>query len=490
MACTTILVGKKASFDGSTIVARNEDSGSGVYTPKRFTVVHPHQQANPYQSVQSKVIIPLPENPMRYTAVPDALLTDGIWAACGVNEKNIAMSATETITSNERVLAADPLISLDGDRSNENAGIGEEDMVTLVLPYIQSAKEGVLRLGELLESYGTYEMNGIAFQDLDEIWWMETIGGHHWIAKRVPDDAYVVMSNQFGIDSFDFEDAFGKQEQYLCSKDLKEFIEKNHLDLNQEGASFNPRYAFGSYSDSDKVYNTPRVWIVQRFFNPNYCFEQEKLGLHHPTSPSMPWACIPERKITIQDVKYTLSHHYQGTHYDPYQKNDHPLKGSVRPIGINRNNFLGVTQIRPYVPFELQPIQWMTMGSNVYNALIPFYTNILETPTYLENTTSEITPDNYYWANRLIAALCDPIHNQIIPTVERYQRKIQAKTYHILQLADDKYQEGISIDSEEFCQKVNEEITQIVKEATNNLLETSLYHASNNMKNAFSRSDN
>ena len=29
MPCTTILVGKNASYDGSTLMARNEDSGSG-----------------------------------------------------------------------------------------------------------------------------------------------------------------------------------------------------------------------------------------------------------------------------------------------------------------------------------------------------------------------------------------------------------------------------------------------------------------------------
>ena len=50
-------------------------------------------------------------------------------------------------------------------------------------------------------------MNGIAFSDEDEIWWLETIGGHHWIAKRVPDDAYVTMPNQLGIDYFDLLDA-------------------------------------------------------------------------------------------------------------------------------------------------------------------------------------------------------------------------------------------------------------------------------------------
>ena len=105
-------------------------------------------------------------------------------------------------------------------------GIGEEDIVCLVLPYIKSAREGVARLGQLLETYGTYENNGIAFQDADEIWWLETIGGHHWMARKVPDDVYVVMPNQFGIDTFDLEDALGEQKEYMCSPDLKEFIEK------------------------------------------------------------------------------------------------------------------------------------------------------------------------------------------------------------------------------------------------------------------------
>ena len=36
MACTTILVGKKASYDGSTMIARNDDSGSGHFTPKKI----------------------------------------------------------------------------------------------------------------------------------------------------------------------------------------------------------------------------------------------------------------------------------------------------------------------------------------------------------------------------------------------------------------------------------------------------------------------
>ena len=173
MACTTILVGKNASYDGSTMIARNDDSGSGHFTAKKFVVIHPEEQPKVYKSVLSHVEIELPGDPMKFTAVPNAIKGKGIWAASGVNEKNVGMTATETITSNARVLGADPLVKYqpaeDG-KEEAAGGIGEEDLVYITLPYISSAREGVIRLGSLLEKYGTYEMNGIAFQDAGEIW--------------------------------------------------------------------------------------------------------------------------------------------------------------------------------------------------------------------------------------------------------------------------------------------------------------------------------
>ena len=76
------------------------------------------------------------------------------------------------------------IIICDNARGNKKAvpgGIGEEDIVVLVLPYIKTAREGVERLAELLEKYGTYESNGIAFNDKDEVWWLEL---WHFAAKR------------------------------------------------------------------------------------------------------------------------------------------------------------------------------------------------------------------------------------------------------------------------------------------------------------------
>ena len=160
-SCTTILVGKNATYDGSTMMARTEDAGAGFFAEKRHVIVKPEDQPRHYKSVYSKFEIDLPDNPLQYTSMP-VVRSDkfGLFAEAGINIKNVAVSSSETITSNARVLGADPLI--------ENT-VGEEDTVTIILPYINTAREGVERLGQLLEKYGTYEMNGVGFQDENEV---------------------------------------------------------------------------------------------------------------------------------------------------------------------------------------------------------------------------------------------------------------------------------------------------------------------------------
>ena len=97
MACTTILVGKNASYDGSTMIARNDDSGSGHFTAKKFTVFQPQDYPAVYKSVISGVEIPLPGSGLRITAVPNAVEGKGLWAASGVNAANVGTSESWTL---------------------------------------------------------------------------------------------------------------------------------------------------------------------------------------------------------------------------------------------------------------------------------------------------------------------------------------------------------------------------------------------------------
>ena len=464
-SCTTILVGKDASYDGSTIVARTEDSQNGVFTPKKFIVVQPEDQPRHYRSVLSRFEIDLPDNPVRYTAVPDAIPKDGIWGEAGINRYNVAMSETETITTNSRVLGADPLVE---------SGIGEEDMLTLVLPYVQTAREGVLRFGKLLEEYGTYESNGVAISDVNEIWWLETIGGHHWMARRVPDDAYVTNPNQLGSDRFEFD----RPEEFLCDPDLKDFVERYHLALDFDGSSFNPRYAFGSQRDKDRHYNTPRAWDIQRFLNPEV--EQD------PRSFFLPWCQKPYRKITIEDVKYVLSSHYQDSAYDPYgSEGDSHSRRTFRTIGINRTSQTAILQLRPNRPQETTGIQWLCYGSMPFNTAVPFFTQVDTTPDYFANTTEKVTTDSFYWTNRIIAGLADAHYSHHVGDLEDYQESTMALGHARIGRVDLALAAGETVDFE----KENQEMSDQIQEATDRLLDKILLDASNLMTNHFSLSD-
>ena len=487
MSCTTVLVGKKASNDHTTMIARTDD---GHFDVKKLVVVQPGKQPRKYRSVISHLEIELPDNPMRYTACPSVDPKDGIWAATGINEANVGMTATETITSNPRVLSADPLVEYKKAKTRREkdvpGGIGEEDIVVLVLPYIHTAREGVERLGALLERYGTYESNGIAFNDKDEVWWLETIGGHHWMARRIPDDACVINPNQFGMDAFDLQDAFGARESHMCSADLREFIADNCLDLNQNGA-FNPRDVFGSRTDMDHIYNTPRAWFMGRYLTPRSHRWDGENAEFTPESDDIPWFLVPDRKVTVEDVKYMLSSHYQGTPYNPYTSQDTGRRGMYRSIGINRTGVTSICQVRGDAPEPIRGIEWICFGSTAFDAILPVYVNVDAMPAYLSRVTLDVSTENFYWGSRLIGALADHNYASCIQQIERYQSAVAVKGRQLIREYDRRMAESGDYS---LAKEANEALARMAREQTTDALNKVLLDASEHMKNGYNRADN
>ena len=485
MSCTTLLVGKNASNDRSTMIARTDD---GHYDVKKLILVDPKKQPRHYKSVISHVEVDLPDSPLRYTACPNVDRKSGIWLATGINEAGVGMSATETITSNPRVLSADPLVTLKKAHGREKevpGGIGEEDLVLLVLPYIRSAREGVLRLASLLEKYGTYESNGIAFNDRDEVWWLETIGGHHWMARRIPDDRCVINPNQFGMDSFDLEDAFGAKKDHLCSADLREFIAENHLDLNQNGI-FNPRDVFGSRRDMDHIYNTPRAWFMGRCLAPeSFRWDGENADFH-PESDNIPWSLVPDRKVAAEDVAYVLSGHYQGTPFDPYASRDTGKRGYYRSIGINRTGVTAICQIRPEEAEALRGVEWICFNSTTFGAFLPVYTHVSSIPAYLSQVTLDTDSTNYYWASRLIGALADSQFSACRQLIDRYQEAIAVEGRKLIREYDAKMRETGDYS---LTEEANRKLCAMASEETTRALTKVLAEVCTHMKNGFSLAD-
>ena len=485
MSCTTVLVGKRASYDGSTMISRTDD---GDFEVMKTIVVEPDKQVRKYKSKISHFEMELPDDPLRYTASPHVDPKVGIWAEAGINSAGVGMSATETITSNPMVLAADPLVEYKPAKGRNKAvpgGIGEEDLVTIILPYIRSAREGVLRMASLLEEYGTYEKNGVAFHDEDEIWWIETIGGHHWMASRIPDDRVVINPNMFCRDCFDLEDAFGEQKNYMCSADLKEFIGSNHLDLNQ-GDVFNPRRIFGSRRDMDHVYDTPRAWFMGRYLAPeSYKWDGPDADFG-PESDDIPWSLVPDRKVTVEDIQYLLSGHFQGTPYDPYGKRELGLSGKYRSIGINRTGVTHINQIRNNVPDEIKGIEWICYGCTTFSCWVPIYTNVPSIPDYLSRITLDVSTENLFWASRLIGAMCDKDYDHCIQNIERYRDAVNIRSRRIIIEYDKKMAESgdYSLTAE-----ANKKICEAAREETVKTLGKILYTSTYRMKNNSRLSD-
>lgn len=481
MPCTTILVGKKATYNGSTLIARTDD---GPFDAKKVIITEKDKAVKVYKSVLSHLTIEMPTHNYRFTSCPSVDKYKGLWAAAGINEMNVGMNATETITTNAKVYGADPLVIYK--KGKNKGGISEEDLVLLILPYIKTAREGVLRLGELLEKYGTSESNGIAFNDKDEIWWVETIGGHHFIAKRVPDDKVVIMPNQFGLDNFDFADACGEGKENLCSKDLKEFVLKNHLYQGKDiDKDFNPRLAFGSHSDQDHIYNTPRAWFILKYFAPtSYKYDGCDADFT-PISDNIPWSFAPEHKVSIEEMKYILSSYYQGTIYNPYGKsNEH---GKYRSIGVPNSDVTSMQEIRNGLPHEMSALEWLSLGGSGFTCMFPIYTNCTKIPSYISQTSKTVSTDYMYWSSRLIASLVDAHFAESVLFSERYQKNVLFKAYSIVHEYDEKM-----LQTKDFSlvDEANEKILKMVKEETDKVLKEVLNMASNKMKTRYSRGDN
>ena len=397
-ACTTVLVGKKASIDGSTMIARNDDTFLPL-APHRF-YMHPaeHNVDETLTSSQNGFTAKLPKNGYRHSAVPNIdTQKDGIYDESGFNEKNVAMSATESVYGNPNALAHDPLVK---------NGLAEDSMPTMVLPYIDSARDGVVYLGKLIAKYGSPEGNGVIFSDKNDVWYMEIVTGHHWVAQRIPDDCYAVAANQVAIQEVDFNDT----KNFMWSDGIQDFV--NKYNLNPDLSGWNFRHIFGTDNVKDRHYNTPRVWYGQHVLNPE--IKQD------PQSSDLPFIRHASRKIRLEDVQFILSSHYNETKYDPFGNGADEDRLKFRPISMNRTQNSHVLQIRNNVKDELSAIFWLNFGVPAFSPYVPFYNNATDTDPSYRATKATMNFDDAYWMYRAIGSIVEGHYNHFVQTNTDY----------------------------------------------------------------------
>lgn len=435
-ACTSFLAGKLATADGSTMIARNEDAKSAW--PKHF-VVHPHHVSTAdertFKSNDNGFTTKLPEVRGKYTATPEWTAEFGLFEEDGINEYGVAMSATESAYTNERVLGFDPLVK---------DGLGEEAMVTVTLPYVHSAREGVQYLAKLIEENGTNETNGILFADADEVWYMETAGGHQWVAQRIPDDCYAVVANQLSIQEIDFDDP----DHFMFKADIREFVAQHHLNPNP--TSFNFREIFGVNDLSDEYYNTPRVWEGQRILNPEI--------KQSPTSHDLPFIRRASRLIQVEDVQQILSSHYEGTPYNPVGTGTETEKHQFRPISLPATQESHILQIKPDLPIEIGGIHWLAMGVAAQSVYVPFFAGMSSTPEMYHHGEKIYSADSAYWVFKLASVLTDAHYQEFIKALNDTRSKVNVAMKNKLHEYET---QATQIDRQELTPLLNQAGTEI-----------------------------
>ena len=400
--CTTIIIGQEQTADGSMIVARSEDWDA--MEAKNYEIFEGTDNGpREFVAKDSPFRCELPEKALGYSALSPYNL-HGHWGSAGFNTAGVGMSATESIFSSDEILKHDPLV--------EN-GVAENSVFNITLPYVRTAREGVERLGMLIEKYGIAEGFGIGFVDSKEIWYLETACGHRWLACRMPKDQYFVTGNQSRFRTYDPND----KENYLASADLIEFAEKHGLYNPAQGA-FDFHVAYARDVVLDTTYNYPRVWGLQQLFSPEI--------KNDVTKNTFPVFAKPAHKITLTELRTAFRFHYDNTEHDPYL-NSNP-KEPYRPVSIFRTTQTHLLQVRPELPQAIGCINYVAMGMADLGVFLPLYQGITSYPKAYTKGNGESSADSAYWKFRKIMVLGMTNYNKYAPVIKEAYAKFEAET--------------------------------------------------------------
>ena len=400
--CTTIIIGQEQTADGSMIVARSEDWDA--MEAKNYEIFEDTDNGpREFVAKDSPFRCELPEKALGYSALSPYNL-HGHWGSAGFNTAGVGMSATESIFSSDEVLKHDPLV--------EN-GVAENSVFNITLPYVHTAREGVERLGMLIEKYGIAEGFGIGFVDSKEIWYLETACGHRWLACRMPKDQYFVTGNQSRFRTYDPND----KENYLASADLIEFAEKHGL-YNPAQGSFDFHEAYARDIKLDTTYNYPRVWGLQQFFSPEI--------KNDVTKNTFPVFAKAAHKVTLTELRTAFRFHYDNTEHDPYL-NSNP-KEPYRPVSIFRTTQTHLLQVRPELPQAIGCVNYVAMGMADLGVFLPLYQGITSYPEAYTKGNGESSDDSAYWKFRKIMVLGMTNYNKYAPVIKEAYAKFEAET--------------------------------------------------------------
>ena len=425
LACTNLIVGKKASKDGSVMISYScDDYGAFGFMNWQPGGTHKKGEMRPlYHYESNNYLGEIPEAKQTYSVI-------GL-----MNEFQLTIHET-TFGGREEL--------------EDTTGLFDYgSLMYVTLQRARNAREAIKVMGELVEKYG-YCTNGESFSiaDPNEVWILEMIGkgpgrkGAVWVAVRIPDDCISAHANQSRIRQFPLKD----KENCIYSKDVISFArEKGYFNGKDEEFSFQAAYAptdFGA-----QRFCEARVWS---FFN-RWAAEDMKPYLGYAMGENgaapMPLYVKPKQPLSVQDVKEMMRDHYEGTPLDvlndpgmgpwemPYRPT--PLSYEVdgkqyfneRPISTQQTSCYYVSQMRSWLPDHIGGVTWFGNDDANMTSPTPVYCCTVDAPDCYSLKTADAFNFSFrsaYWVQNWVSNMVYYRYKDLFPELKAVRDQLDA----------------------------------------------------------------
>jgi dipeptidase len=447
-SCTSIMVGRKASADGSVITSHTCD---GRYrTWMNMEPAQKHRKGERTKIFKGTLFTETQDEVARFLAAGgqnDVVAHDfevplGIKGEIPEAPETYAFLSTAYPCMNEKNLAiGETTIEGRPELINEEGMFYIEELERIALQRCTTARAAIVLMGQLVKDYG-YADTGecLTVADKDEVWHFEIFGegkdkiGGVWAAQRIPDNHVGISANIPRIGELNLKD----KEHFMASDNV--FDAAKRLGYWDGKSTFK----FWKAYSGQKPFSM-REWFVLSSVAPS-------LGLSFDAE-ELPFSVKPDRPVSVRDVLKYFRATYEDTPYDmtkrlcierkavgsdslkvskspyasPWLSRDlaatyNALNDSavvwVRNIAVPQCSYAHVIQIRGWLPDEIACVAYFTNDNPGQSPRVPVYAQALQTPpSFWVSGHKRYVPESSAWtyrrANKLASIRWEALRGKI-----------------------------------------------------------------------------
>jgi dipeptidase len=452
-ACTSITVGKLASFDGSVITSHTDDS----HRTRSWIDIVPEKKYKKGEMVTMYKRVPTDSLAMPAYAhrkigeIPQVNETYGYinTAYPSLNTKQLGIGES-TFGGREELQSDEGLIDC-------------QRLCQLMLERNTNARDAIKMAGELLKKYGWNDYGeALTIADKNEVWHFEVVGpgkgkvGAVWVAQRVPDDHVAVNVNASTIKEVDLDD----KDHFMASGNIFTLAIENGW-YNPDDEAFRFCYAYAPESRTSFA-SRRREWRVFDLLAPSKHFD--------PNAENFPFSVKPDTLVTLEKLISVFKDYYQGTPFDmrktltvtdengktvisplaspnmPYDANKlFKINGGwgwlgERTIARWYTMYATIIQLRSWLPDEIGGIEWLAMDNVASSVYVPIYGSVtdladeykvpgrvngytLKSAWWVFNRTGTLAAQRWGDMHKDVDAVWNPIQEHFIQEVPEIDKK-------------------------------------------------------------------